>query len=228
MRFKPIIPVHDSSRHNPQISPLPPVQDTVAESGNLRYWVITNESMWAGQHQALDEIAELLWSFFHWFNQSVQPRPGLHHLVGTDVEPCIWQIARSCRRRIVLPEVPSDEGANPRKPSASNPLPPGLPSLRESLLFRPWVFQPPMSAKRAYAADGERLYHDLFDEEAVLYPFPDDLFWKEGDEGLWDEAGAPSWTEAEEGKRSKVNRKVDESITIGKTPQRHVHEEHLS
>jgi len=35
---------------------LPPLLDTTSETGNFRYWNITNSSMWAGQNRAIDEI----------------------------------------------------------------------------------------------------------------------------------------------------------------------------
>lgn len=35
--------------------------------------------------------------------------------------------------------------------------------------------------------------HALFSEEGVLYPFPDELFWQDGDEGEWDGDGVPVW-----------------------------------
>lgn len=51
--------------------------------------------------------------------------------------------------------------------------------------------------------------HDLFDEFALLYPFPDHLFWNEGDEGEWDDYGAPRWSVVkEEGKGGKVGVKI--------------------
>lgn len=180
--FKPLIPVHDASKYDPATAILPSMRDTASESGNLRYWVITNESMWAQQHRVLDETAELMWSLFQWF----------HHVsgstwVGTDKPACKWHLARSFRRRIVLPEV-SDHSSITMKS--------GLPSLRETLLFRPWAFSSPITVDRRAPSPGQKSRcHELFNDAWVLYPFPDDLFWHSSDEGAWDEEGVPSWTD---------------------------------
>ncbi|KAL6719081.1 hypothetical protein ACLMJK_003316 [Lecanora helva] len=184
---RPLIPVHNPNSYGPRNGSLPSLRETASESGNLRYWVITNESMWASQHRALDEFAELMWSLFHWFNQATQssPDPGVSVLDDTSV--ACWRLARSFRRRLVLPEVPANQVSPVTMKS-------GLPSLREALLFRPWAFISPSKPHRDYvsARDGE---HDLFSEEAVLYPFPDELFWRPSDEGTWAEDGVPEWTE---------------------------------
>ena len=175
--FKPLIPVHDATKYNPATAILPSLQDTVSESGNLRYWVITNESMWAHQHRVLDETAELMWSLFHWFNKAHSTAR-----TRTDEPPCRWHLARSFRRRIVLPEISAH---------SSVPVKSGLPSLRESLLFRPWALASPITPD---ARHGEQS-HELFNDKFVLYPFPDELFWRASDEGTWDEGGAPSWAD---------------------------------
>lgn len=70
----------------------------------------------------------------------------------------------------------------------------GLPSLRETLLFRPWAFSSPVTPDRSFNANEVR-GHELFDDKWVLYPFPDELFWQESDEGTWDEGGVPPWTD---------------------------------
>lgn len=204
---KALIPVHDTSKYNPVTAILPSLQDVASEKGNIRYWVITNTSMWAGQHRALDEIAEILWSLFHWFNQvgvlygnQMGVLFGNQHPshIGTEVKDCIWHIARACRRRMALPGIPSDDGYDHRISSApGKSIETAVPTLRESLMFRPWVFHTPKRPEWAYIHAGRHQTpaHALFDENAVLYPFPDHLFWKEGDEGEWDKDGAPSWRE---------------------------------
>ncbi|CAF9940224.1 MAG: hypothetical protein ALECFALPRED_008485 [Alectoria fallacina] len=189
--FKPLIPIHDATKYDPSTAILLSLQDTASESGNFRYWVITNESMWAQQHRVLDEIAELMWSLFHWFNQV----SGTDGVMGatrmrTDNSACRWHLARSFRRRIVLPEV-SDHSSVTMKS--------GLPSLRETLLFRPWAFASPIMPDRTFADEDGEGFHDLFKDERVLYPFPDDLFWHASDEGTWDEEAIPSWTDPSAG-----------------------------
>lgn len=75
----------------------------------------------------------------------------------------------------------------------------GLPSLRETLLFRPWAFASPIMPDRTFADEDGEGFHDLFKDERVLYPFPDDLFWHASDEGTWDEEAIPSWTDPSAG-----------------------------
>ena len=192
---KPLIPVHDPNRYGSNHGNLPSLRDSASEAGNLRYWVITNESMWASQHRVLDEFAELLWPLFHWFNQAFLSRPNAGVSVLEDNSVSCWRLARSFRRRIVLPEVSSNQAP----PASMNS---GLPSLRETLLFRPWALISPRKPDREYTStqDGR---HNLFDEEAVLYPFPDKLFWKPSDEGTWGDEGAPEWVEVAVEKRPK-------------------------
>jgi hypothetical protein len=198
---KPLIHVHDVSKYDPTTGVLPSLQDVASEKGNLRYWVITNTSMWAGQHHAVDETAEILWSLFHWFNQAVKSfAPDDPEMIGTDHELCKWHVAESCRRRIVLPQIPSDDGFEHQIPSVPRKsVKAAMPTLRESLLFRPWVFHTPV--KLSFGPVGDeyiRIAHELFHEDGVLYPFPDELFWNEGDEGEWDENEAPPWRDVEE------------------------------
>ena len=207
--FEPLIPIYDSAKQDPATVALLSSQETVAESGNLRYWVITNESMWAGQHRALDEIAEVYWVLFHLFNKVTRTiLVGVEDgVVRTDTEQCIWQLARFFRRRLVLPGFPTDDGAQENQLK----MPAGLPTLRESLLFRPWAFYTPRVPNRSFVElnNDEDTPHPLFDDERVLYPFPDSLFWKDGDEGVWDGDGVPLWrdvgkdTKAREGVRRR-------------------------
>ena len=185
--FKPIIPVHDPAKYSPSSAAIPSLRDTAAESGNLRYWVITNESMWASQHRVLDEFAELMWSFFYWFNHAINsaPNSGVNTLENNSLS-CL-RLARSFRRRIVLSEIPATQ----KEPITMKPK---LPSLRETLLFGKWAMISPAKPVREFV-DSNDGGHWLFDEEAVLYPFPDDLFWNPSDEGTWDEEGVPEWIE---------------------------------
>jgi len=187
--FKPLIPVHDSSKYLRSTAVLPSLRDTAAENGNLRYWVITNENMWASQHRVLDEFAEVMWSLFHWFTQAMTSASAAADVTTLeDISTSCWRLARSFRRRIVLPEVTCT-----RVNSATTRS--DLPSLRESLLFRPWALTSPAKPDREHTQHlSER--DELFDEECVLYPFPDDFFWDPSDEGTWGEDGVPEWAEA--------------------------------
>lgn len=161
-----LIPVHDSSNHDP-FGALPNLHDSVSAS-NLRFWVITNESMWAGQHRAVDEASEVLWALFYWFTDSVREfgQEGTH-------DDCLWNLARAFRRRIVLPEVPPGDGNKSTRCELS---------VREALLFRDWALHTPK--KRREWEDPSTVQgksHELFSEDVYLYPFPDKLFWKDGD-----------------------------------------------
>ena len=82
-----LVPVHDPSRYRPTTVRIPSLQDTWDESGNLRYWLISNETMWSGQHRALDEIKELLLMLFSWFarKQAIG-----QHVYSTDHPQCLW------------------------------------------------------------------------------------------------------------------------------------------
>lgn len=64
--YQPLIPVHDPSKHDPQNARLPSLPVSDHDSGNLRYWIVSNESMWAGQH-ALDDLSRALWCLDTWF-----------------------------------------------------------------------------------------------------------------------------------------------------------------
>ena len=187
--FKPLIPIHDPSKYSRNRAHLPSLQDTAAENGNLRYWIITNESMWASQHRVLDEFAELMWCQFHWFVQAMSTGPFTGVRTLEDNSLSCWHSARSFRRRIVLPELPSNQLESVAKR-------PDIPSLRETLLFKPWAFLSPAKPDREfqYTEDGDP-GHELFEEEAVRYPFDDSLFWDSSDEGMWDEEGVPEWME---------------------------------
>ena len=180
--FPPLIPIHDPSKYDPNTASLPSLRDAAAETGNLRYWVITNETMWASQHRALDEFAELMWALFHSFAHAMSAASQTPLSILHDNSAACWHLARSFRRRIVLPELPCFH-------VESHALRPGQASLREALLFKSWAFLSPAKPDRDNITDDST---DNFQEE-ILYPFPDDLFWHFSDEGTWDEEGVPEW-----------------------------------
>ena len=70
----------------------------------------------------------------------------------------------------------------------------GLPSLRESLLFRSWALTTPIAPYRGHPHQ-QGVPHELFNDAWVRYPFSDDYFWRASDEGIWDEEGVPCWTD---------------------------------
>ena len=172
-----LIPVHDSA-NTQYTGAIPSLADSVTESGNLRFWVIDNNSMWASQHRVVDEISEILWALFYWLNG---------HLIGrADDSPfdtshfeCLTHMVRSLRRRIVLPEVPDDDE-----------LGPGSPGKREACLFRTWALDCPRDQNRSFVEETGR--HELFNGGCIRYPFEDELFWK-GDEEELGKEGAKVW-----------------------------------
>lgn len=189
LRFKPMIPVHNPRRYDLSTATLPSLQDTVTETGNLRYWVVTNESMWACQHRVMDEFAELMWTLFHGFNiimtlSSQTPSEDLE-----DTKTCCWRLARSFKCRIILPNLADDTAADRMRI--------GLPSLRETLLFKSWALHTPATVDGSlWSYPGA---HPLYQRNnQVLYPFPDELFWDPNDADEWEEGmGAPEWTLAD-------------------------------
>jgi len=187
-----LIPVHDATKYtpaaarNPLLASLP---EESSEKGNLRYWAITNESMWTRQHHAMDEVFCILWSLFRWFQHEDTPN-------SCNVPEATWHLARSLRRRALLPKVASalvpkhndhqrSISRNTKRKTKSNndaDLDP-----REALLFREWVLTIPHTTGRM---DGDP---PEFEEDGYLYPVPDELFWSEGDEGKWDAEEVPEW-----------------------------------
>lgn len=181
-----LIPVHDPSSHRPTTAMLPSLQDNWDERGNLRFWRISKESVWSGEHRALDEITELLLMLFSWFARK-QGRNPEWYLYGTDHPHCIWYMADFFRRRLILPK-------------ASNALQRSqvLPE-REAHLFRAWALtRPPRAANQArnHFLESVNAIEDVLEVEGIM---EEKLFWQDGDEGSWEwEEGVPSWGDSED------------------------------
>ncbi|KAL8749277.1 MAG: hypothetical protein Q9199_007785 [Rusavskia elegans] len=176
-----LIQVHDPQKYDPRTATLPSLHDTVNDSGNLRYWLITNKNMWAHQSRVADEVSELLATLFDWFLHCGR-QPGLEPTKhGTDSEHCIWHLAKAFRQRLVLPEE-SDKRERGQTLSA-----------REAQLFRPWALTRPARLKRHYDREEIDALEDALEKEGDI---PDSVFWNDGDEGTWGvEEGVPMWTE---------------------------------
>ncbi|KAI4097035.1 MAG: hypothetical protein LQ339_006829 [Xanthoria mediterranea] len=178
----PLILVHNPQKYDPRNATLPSLQDTVNDSGNLRYWLVTNENMWAHQSRVADEVSELLETLFDWFlHRGHQPgyEPPKH---GTDSKHCIWRLAKAFRRRLILPE------ESDKRERGGQTL-----SNREARLFRPWALTRPPRVKRH---DDREAIDSLEDELEKEGDIPDSIFWNAGDEGTWRvEEGVPMWTE---------------------------------
>ena len=153
-----LIPVHDPAKHDPTTATIPSLHDIPSEAGNLRYWVISNKSMWACQHRVIDEVFEVMKSLFNWFKHTGSQDRNY----ATDHKEAILCLARAFRRRIILPDAP---GAIPSTTGLSK---------AEAMLFRVWAFATPPSVNQARDSGKPE-----FDEHAYMYPVPDELFWKD-------------------------------------------------
>ena len=201
---KVLIPVHDPTKYNPSITSIPSLRDTEAEGGNLRYWVITNQSMWTNQHEVMDEFAELMWCIFKWFTSAcnLQRDMGIVHasMLKFDESQSIWSLARYLRHRIILPEIPGDRM--------------GL--LKRGMLFKPWVLRcpEPRSDTDASLEEAEQEDEAGVDERrqqaevataSTSTPLPNEYGWNDGDEGEWIGHDVPAWTDVLKRKRVKTS-----------------------
>ncbi|MCJ1250304.1 hypothetical protein MMC30_007530 [Trapelia coarctata] len=196
-----LIPVHDTAKYDPAAARNPLLKvlpDEASEQGNLRYWVITNESMWTRQHRAMDEVFTVLWSLFRWFQHEDTPNT-------CNVPEATWHLARSLRRRALHPKVAAFLGPKHSDHERSltcntkRKFDTGL-DARETLLFREWVLTIPHTTGRMDEDPPE------FEEDGYLYPVPEELFWKEGDEGKWDGGEVPEWITVREDDEETVTK----------------------
>ncbi len=201
-----LIPLHDPTKYNPSITRIPSLRDTEAEGGNLRYWVITNQSMWANQHKVMDEFAELMWCIFMWFTSVCNLHRDMLFLHASflkfDEPQCIWRLARYLRHRIILLEIPGDQ----------------MGSLKQGMLFKSWVLgcPKPQSDTHASLEEAEQEDEAGVDERrqqaevatastsTPKYPLPNDYGWNDGDEGEWIGHDVPAWTDVVKRKRVKT------------------------
>ena len=206
-----LIPIHEASNYDPWVSGIPSLYDITSESGNLRYWVITKESMWANQNPVLDVFAEVMWCMVECFgyssNDIVQMDIGTSRITSN--------LVKLLRRRMILPETPGEQAD----------------SMRAKLFFNYWARMPSAetveheisnirgpdgnnttwderdsdeeesngdeeqsgsSAEEAMERDSEESGASLCGPKPVD-PQPYDYAWQDGDEGDWDGDGAPAW-----------------------------------
>ena len=170
-----LIPLCNPSAHDPgaEIPPtLPQLRDNGTEEGNLRYWVITNRSMWAGQDRMIDEIFDVFDGLYHFLRLITLNHP---HFQGVTLaqDAAAWYMARIFKQRAILP------------PSPEHTLN-EIVDQRERELFRTWVFKD----DRKRQLDDER-----YVSERDSYPstLPEKLFWQDGDEGEWNQLDIPQW-----------------------------------
>ncbi|MCJ1225639.1 hypothetical protein MMC12_002288 [Toensbergia leucococca] len=183
-----LIHVYNPVTHDPATSPLPALSDTADEFGNLRYLVVSNENLWAGQHYVTDVFFELFWLFFSLFALPSHIEHRFAQPSSLDSKLSILCLAQYLRCRIILPEIPYN--------AHETVLPSHLP-LREALLFRAWIHDRPKLSNMYYAEEVGK--HQMYSNTSPFEVGPpaDNLFWEAGDEGEWDEEGVPQWTDAE-------------------------------
>ena len=182
-----LIPVHRPPPAGYAPLFLPSIHDQATEDGNLRYWVISNHNMWACQHRVVDEVFEILNSFFHLFSFGVN----LSRQYTCATPEALWHLASDFRWRAILPEVPAARNKRTHKS--------GL-LLREAMLFRAWVFAEPcrLTATAFIRHENDQVTFPYCDEEDFIYPVPEELFWKGVEEGTHEGDGVPLWRDIDE------------------------------
>ena len=186
-----LIPVHEQGKGTAII---PDLQDTAGPNGNVRFWVVGNELMWAGIDRRIDEVFEVLWALFYWRSSDIA-----QDHARLDQIDALVHLATSFRQRFPLrpkntSAVPSEQPQEGHKEEAPAYLRSakwkGL-TPREAVLFKRWAFHLPINVERHFNDD--KLDSDFEDDDNILYPFPDDFFWKDGDEGDGGSDGVPQW-----------------------------------
>ncbi|KAI9759755.1 MAG: hypothetical protein M4579_002140 [Chaenotheca gracillima] len=172
-----LIPVHTSGRGTTII---PDLREEPGLNGNIRYWVIGNEIMWSGIDRKIDEMFEVLWTFFHWGTTAPSRPHSFSHLSAPDH---VWFFVNRYRDRLAL-------SVDLECSSAREGTRFGGPSRREAILFAAWALHRPVdtdyeSSLNYNQRDGVA---DTF-SDAIKYPPPEDMFWGPEDEtsdsGQW-------------------------------------------
>ena len=122
--------IDDSTKHDPTTAQLPSMSPTTNESGDLKYWVISNESMWTGQDNLQKALFEVLSCLAAWFIDALREGSGEHR---TDSSECLlWTIKHLRRKLTFLPVIALSSNDIDRRSQS-------LPPLKEALLFRAFV-----------------------------------------------------------------------------------------
>ena len=183
--------IHDVLLQNDS-AVLPSLHDTDAETGNLRYWVIDDNSIWAGQHPIVDELFALYKAIFR--SQSaarhrVGPAKGFHSPpIKTEYDASdpnfILILAHFLKDRIVPPDRSFESY---RSGSIIHPT--------EKLLFQAWILSDPgrCEGPSLHPSEDRARRREPFDQDDYPYPVPDSLFWTQGDEGQEPSDFVPEW-----------------------------------
>ena len=95
-----LIPVHEPDKLDPTTATLPPMHDARDERGNLRYRLVKNEMVFSAHDQAVDEVGRVLEHLHSWWiASSMWPHGHEQIRFRTDVEECLYFLARKCRPR---------------------------------------------------------------------------------------------------------------------------------
>jgi hypothetical protein len=170
-----LIPAHNHEAWQAnQINPnLPSLTERYSEAGNLRFWVITNESMWSRQHYIIDELTEILLSLAYLTRESLP----------VDDLDSVWNIASMIRRRAMRPDISTaqfyERVNNTEKKLRQTTS--GLP-IREVMFFRSWVFAVPIFHRWKSGPWDRR---GSFEEDGIIYPVPEELYWIDDGMGSW-------------------------------------------
>lgn len=176
-----LIPVHNREAWQAnQLNPnLPSLHERYSEAGNLRFWIITNESMWSRQHYIIDEVAEILRTLQY-----------LTVEFPVDDPDSVWKTSCMIRRRAMRPDISTAqfyERINTTEKKLRQTTS-GLP-VREVMLFRSWVFAVPILDQWKLALDEEDEEDFVsgleFEEDGILYPVPEELYWIDNGMGSW-------------------------------------------
>ena len=178
-RRRTLNPIHDT-RFNRASATLPSLSDSDAETGNLRYWVVDNDNLWAGQHAIIDELSELYNSIYH----SQSP---LQYCLDASRPEFLLDLAHMLRRRTVSPDSSFGQSKFDKNMDRT-----------ENLLFQAWILSDPGRCNLDHGnkvdAFGNRRRPE-FDQDDYTCPAPEFLFWREGDEGSWPSHFIPEWKE---------------------------------
>lgn len=114
-----------------------------SQDWDLKYWYVDGPAKWEGADGFWDEVTEVMWSLHKWFKAASHVHYKTKGSMAWQASCGVLEVARRYRRRFILPEVP------PTHLTSTARLSEGLPTLRESLLFRAWVKRIPPCSKRS-------------------------------------------------------------------------------
>jgi hypothetical protein len=188
-----LIPIHEQGKGSGLIPDY--TETTDSKIGNIKYWVLSNEMMWRGIHPRIDEIFHVLDILYQVFllyeDNHMGPGQGSrqHPEARIDTEFFKNSLGTNLRRR--LPADLEDCHSDGTKADTNSVMATGASkplyqhcaiTAKEALKFRQWVFGGP-----------DIPVH--YEGSVPTYPSPDELFWKDEEEGVWNGDEIPQWTD---------------------------------